>query len=155
MEWGDHRELHEIVAAEREQIHILRRIERHVARIDRTLHPDHSHPAAIHIVFEGDHMGQISVPDSDLTSKTATANVTDERGNPTVPEGVVEWVSDNEAVATVDASADPSGLTAQVTPTGTIGTANITATDPVSGATGSGQFNVTAGAPAAIDVEFS
>lgn len=100
-------------------------------------------------------MGQISVPDSDLTPKTATVTFTDESGHATAPEGIPEWASDNDLIATVDASADPSGLTAEVSPTGQIGTANITATDATSGVVGSGVFNVTAGPPVAADVEFA
>lgn len=61
---------------------------------------------------------------------TGTVSYLDSAGNPaTLPAGVVPvWASDNTSFVTVDASGDPSGLTAVVTAVGPLGSANVTAT---------------------------
>ncbi|HLX55198.1 MAG TPA: hypothetical protein VKR58_14740 [Aquella sp.] len=57
----------------------------------------------------------------------------DAAGNPaTLPAGVIPvWTSDTPATCTVDASADPTGLTAVVTAVGPLGNANIIATTTI------------------------
>lgn len=147
-------ELHEI----RGELHELAEIKALLAAILAALTPPApGQPASGTITFEGGILSQINVTDAS-GPQLATASYVDAEGNgPATPQSPPVWASDNEAVATVDASQDPSGLTAVVTPVG-IGTANITATtenNDGSSAVATGSVVDEAGQPASGDISFA
>jgi hypothetical protein len=69
----------------------------------------------------------------DTQEVPATLSFTDVDGNAaTLPTGVVPvWSSSDITIATVDASADPTGLTAVISAVNPVGVATITATTAV------------------------
>lgn len=80
------------------------------------------HVGAVAFTFTGDFTMQL--PDDQTVS--ADVSYVDAKGNAATVEGAPVWASDNEAVATVTASAD--GFSATVTPVGPLGTAQISVT---------------------------
>lgn len=153
-EHDDGHEEHEIHKA----VRILESIDRRLERIERAV-VTHTPgpPAAASVLIEGENMGSTTVPDNS-GPVTATVTASDADGQPTSFQSPPTWTSSDEAVATVDGSADPSGLTAIVTPVG-IGEADIVAStvndDGTVVSSPAATFTVTAGPPAALDVEFS
>ena len=102
-------------------------------------------------------MSDVTVPDTTPT-QTATVAYLDVDGDPTTPQSVPAWSSSDETIATVDASADPSGLTATVTLHGAIGSATISAATTNNDGTvvtASGTITVAASEPASGDVTFA
>jgi hypothetical protein len=138
-------------------VRLLESIDRRLARIEHAVVPHRpGPPVQAHLYLEGEPMGAITVPDNAGTS-TATVTFTDAGGQATSPESPPVWSSSDESVATVDGSQDPSGLSAVVTVVG-VGETDITAETTNNDGTvvsGVGQFTVSAGPPAAADVEFS
>lgn len=122
--------------------------------------PASTEPVTATIAFEGGSMSDITVPASQ-TSLTATVAYLDANGAPVQPVSVPVWTSSDESIATVDASADPTGLTAAVTMFGTAGSATIDADTTNTDGTvvvGSGTVTVEAAAapePATGDVTFA
>jgi hypothetical protein len=109
------------------------------------------------VTFQGGSMSDITVPDS-TTTLTATVAYQDSAGDPTSPQSVPAWSSSDDSIASVDASADPTGLTAAVTVHGALGSATISAAETNTDGTvvtGSGTITVEAGAPATGDVSFA
>ena len=143
---------------ERKVVRLLESIDRRLERIEHAVVPHKpGPPAAVTVLIEGEHMGSTTVPDNS-GPVTATATATDADGQPTSFQSPPTWTSSDESVATVDGSGDPSGLTAEVTPVG-IGEVDIVAStvndDGTVVSSPAATFTVTAGPPAAIDVEFS
>ena len=139
-------------------IRILESIDRRLGHIEHAIVPHTpGPPAAVTVLIEGEHMGSTTVPDNS-GPVTATVSATDAAGQPTTVQSPPSWTSSNEAVATVDSSGDPSGLTAQVTVVG-IGETDIVASttndDGTVVSSPAATFTVAAGPPAALDVEFS
>ena len=123
---------------------------------DLTLRFPFDAPVRSQIVFEGETVADISVSDTNAPL-TATASFFDGKGNAVPPQGVPVWSTSDASVASVDASADPSGLTAVVT-VGAVGAASVAvASDNTDGTviSASATVTVTAGAPASADISFS
>ncbi len=102
-------------------------------------------------------MSDVTVPDTTPT-QTATVTYLDADGDPATPASTPAWSSSDESIATVDASADPTGLTATVTLTGAVGSATISAATTNNDGTlvtASGTVTVTAAEPATGDVTFA
>ena len=117
-------------------------------------------PATATLTFQGDTMSDITVP---ITQDTLTATVTyeDVDADIVAPVSPPVWSSSDESIATVDGSADPSGLTAAVTLLHAAGSATIDAATTNSDGTvvtGSGIVTVEAAPvlePASGDVTFA
>lgn len=98
----------------------------------------------------------MQLPDDKTVS--ATVSYVDAKGNPAQVQGAPAWASDNEAVATVAASAD--GFSATITPVGPLGTAQISVTadadlgDGVVPVTALGTVEVIAGQAVSGNVNF-
>lgn len=95
----------------------------------------------------------------DTQKVLATLSFTDVDGNPTgLPTGVVPvWSTSDATILTVDASADPSGLTAMISSVGPLGTATIstsTAVDPANPILSSADVTVGASAATASSISF-
>lgn len=92
---------------------------------------------------------QFTVPTGD--NFPAALQFTDAFGNiGAAPSGEVPvWAVDNDAILTVDTSADPTGMSAKITTVGPIGVANVIVTDTsldgTSFITGTLQVTVSAG----------
>lgn len=139
-------------------VRLLESIDWRLERIEHAVIPHKpGPPVKVAVLIEGENMGSTSVPDNS-GPVTATATTTDADGQPTTFQSPPTWTSSDESVATVDGSGDPSGLTAVVTPVG-IGESDIVAStvndDGTVVSSPPAAFTVTAGPPAAIDVEFS
>ncbi len=118
-------------------------------------------PATATLTFQGDPpMSDITVP---ITQDTLTATVTYEDVDADIvnPVSPPVWSSSDESIATVDASADPTGMTAAVTLLHAAGSATIDAATTNSDGTvvtGSGTITVEAAPvlePATGDVTFA
>ena len=119
--------------------------------------PQTNPPASATIAFEGGNMSDITVPDT-TTSLTATVAYEDADSDPATPVSVPAWSSSDESIATVDASADPTGVTCAVTLLGALGSATISAAETNTDGTvvtGSGTITVAAAEPATGDVTFA
>lgn len=66
---------------------------------------------------------------TDSQQATATVVYDDKKGNPATVSTVPVWVSSDTTILTVDASGDPTGMTAVVKAVGALGSAQITVTD--------------------------
>ncbi len=109
------------------------------------------------LVFEGEAMTDVTVPDTTPT-QNASVSYVDADGAEAQPQSPPVWSSSDESVASVDASADPSGLTAVVTLHGVTGAATISAATTNNDgtvATASGTITVAAGAPVDGTLTFS
>ena len=117
-------------------------------------------PVTATLTFQGDTMSDITVP---ITQDTLTATVAyeDVDADIVAPQSVPAWSSSDESIATVDTSADPSGLTATVTLLHVAGSATInaaTTNNDGTVVTGSGTVTVEAAPilePATGDITFA
>jgi hypothetical protein len=90
---------------------------------------------------------------------SAVIAVIDDKGNPaTLPTGIVPvWASSDATVLTVDASGDPTGMSAVVTAVGKLGSAQVQVTialDASTTITGLGDVTVAASGPASVAISF-
>jgi hypothetical protein len=101
-------------------------------------------------------MGEISVSNEDAGTLSATVSFTDAGGHPTTADDVPSWSSSDESVASVAASED--GLSADVTITGTPGSAIVSVhsvNDDGSEVDAAGTVHVMAGDATMGSVEFT
>ncbi len=108
------------------------------------------------LIFEGEAMTDVTVPDTTPT-QNASVSYVDADGAEAQPQSPPVWSSSDDAVASVDSSADPSGLTAVVTIHG-VGSATISAAATNSDgsvATASGTITVAAAEPVDGTITFS
>ncbi len=107
-------------------------------------------------IEQGEQMADISVRD-DNAPLNATVSFVDAKGAAVGPDDVPVWSSSDDTVASVDASADATGLSAVVTigvPGAAVISVDSTDTDGTVIAA-SGTVTVTAGEPAAGEVNFA
>jgi len=153
-EWWTHEHHHDTPEWAREA---LNKIFRCLADIKELIESFVLLPQRAAVLFldsEGEEVADISVS-NDVSLVNAAVAFADAKGDATSPTGSVSWASSDDTIATVDGSADPTGLTAVVNLTGATGSVAITATDGGSGVSGSGNVTVTAGPPATAEVSFS
>lgn len=154
-EWARHEfdHLFAILAAQSKQLRKIREL------LQQQPNPKPGPPVTARLSFKlGEEVSMdLQITDAQVAPIPVSVVFLDASGQPATLNDVPQWASSDTTVASVDASADPTGLSAVVTPTGQEGATLVTVDTIDADGTdvkGAGTLTVIAGAAATAEITF-